>query len=133
MTANKGDEFGEPIIGGKCWEKGARNDFEKACAFPPPQIAPKPVSKVRKSPAPPKRRAEHKTPPKKPLNLRLVGTAVGSEGIRFAIIEDSTSKAQTIHREGDRIQGAVLQKVDRGGNPAGAGRAESCLPRFSRG
>lgn len=34
MTANKGDEFGEPIIGGKCWEKGARNDFEKACAFP---------------------------------------------------------------------------------------------------
>ena len=81
---------------------------------PPPQIAPKPVSKVRKSPAPPKRRAEHKTPPKKPLNLRLVGTTVGSEGIRFAIIEDSTSKAQTIHREGDRIQGAVLQKVDRG-------------------
>lgn len=46
--------------------------------------------------------------------FRLVGTTVFPGGGGYAILESIGSKEQTIHREGDRVQGAVIQEVKRG-------------------
>ena len=37
------------------------------------------------------------------LNLRLLGTAVGTEGMSTAIIENKTSKAVKVYREGEKV------------------------------
>lgn len=50
----------------------------------------------------------------RPLTITLVGTTVGPEGVRYAILEEAGSRTHTIHRMGDRVQGAVIQGVERG-------------------
>lgn len=47
------------------------------------------------------------------LNIRLVGTTVGPEGVRYAIFEDTGSRKHRIYRLGERIQGAIIQRIDR--------------------
>ncbi len=57
------------------------------------------------------------SPPKKTqqfLDVTLVGTTVGPKGVRYAILEESGSRTHVIHRMGDRVQGAVIQGVERG-------------------
>lgn len=49
-----------------------------------------------------------------PLTFILVGTTVGPKGVRYAILEDKSSRTHTIHGVGDSIQGAVIQAVERG-------------------
>jgi type II secretion system protein C len=49
-----------------------------------------------------------------PLNVKLVGTTVGPKGLRYAIFSEDGSRTHTIHRMGDRIQGALVKAVERG-------------------
>ncbi|MBT3432844.1 MAG: hypothetical protein HN435_02910 [Nitrospinaceae bacterium] len=48
------------------------------------------------------------------LDLQLVGTTVGPEGMSFAIFKEKGSSAQKIHRLGDSIKGALIKEVKRG-------------------
>ncbi len=77
----------------------------------------KPNSPSASRPQPKKIRPRASIRPKKsrpPLSIILVGTTVGPEGVRYAILEEAGSRTQTIHRMGDRVQGAVVQGVERG-------------------
>lgn len=53
------------------------------------------------------------SPSKTPLNIRLVGTTVGPKGVRYAILETAASRDHVILEKGDRLEGAVIQKIDR--------------------
>ena len=46
--------------------------------------------------------------------FRLVGTTVFPKGGGYAILEDVASKRQSVHRQGDTVQGAVVERVRRG-------------------
>ncbi len=85
----------------------SRNLFASTSLRPNP---PKPLTKK-------KIRPRVVRPPKKalpPLSVTLVGTTVGPKGVRYAILEESGSRTHVIHRMGDRVQGAVIQGVERG-------------------
>jgi type II secretion system protein C len=46
------------------------------------------------------------------LSLQLWGTAVGTEGMSTALIENTANKSQKVYREGDKVaQGAVLEQI----------------------
>jgi hypothetical protein len=67
---------------------------------------------------PPKRPAPKlglaRRPPKQPpLRVLLVGTTVGPERVRYAILEDTKSKKHGIHKIGEHIEGALIQKIYR--------------------
>lgn len=52
--------------------------------------------------------------PKVPLNLTLIGTAVGHGGASYAVIEDAKTKEQLIYRVGDPISDdAKIAKISR--------------------
>lgn len=83
-----------------------------------------PLGRTKKKavrPQPASRKAAARPIPKLPgkpvpasLNLKLVGTTVGPEGMRFAIFKEKGSGAQKIHRLGESINGAVIKEVKRG-------------------
>lgn len=46
------------------------------------------------------------------LSLQLWGTAVGTEGMSTALIENTANKSMKVYREGDKVaQGAVLEQI----------------------
>jgi len=46
------------------------------------------------------------------LSLQLWGTAVGTEGMSTALIENTTNKSMKVYRQGDKVaQGAVLEQI----------------------
>lgn len=72
----------------------------------PPRVAPPPAP----VPSPPA------APPQEPVSakFRLVGTTVFPGGGGYAILEDLASKQQSVHRQGDTVQGATVESVKRG-------------------
>ncbi len=52
--------------------------------------------------------------PKIPLNIRLIGTVVGADNPAYAVIEDRTTRRQTLYRVGDfLLEDAKITKIDR--------------------
>ena len=52
--------------------------------------------------------------PKAPLNMTLIGTAVGQGGASYAIIEDTRTKEQLLYRVGDLLlEDAKIAKISR--------------------
>lgn len=48
------------------------------------------------------------------LNIVLMGTVAGGDGVDRAIILDQTSKKQQLYEQGDVIQGAMIKEILRG-------------------
>ncbi|OQX27864.1 MAG: hypothetical protein BWK80_03050 [Desulfobacteraceae bacterium IS3] len=55
---------------------------------------------------------ETKAPEPTKLNLKLWGTVSGDDERRvYAVIEDMKDKKQSLYREGDSVQGAIIKKI----------------------
>jgi general secretion pathway protein C len=65
------------------------------------------------APPPPRAAAPAKPPTSQPINLKLVGTVVGSGDHTYAVIEDLGTKKQELYRLGDLIKEAKLVEIAR--------------------
>ncbi len=48
------------------------------------------------------------------LNLTLAGTVIGSEETSRAIIIDNSKREQKLYQQGDAVQGAIIESIERG-------------------
>ena len=71
-------------------------------------VKPIPIA-LTKRPTPPRARRIHI----QPLGLRLVGTTVGPKDVRYAIFEIPGSRRHVIYRPGERLEGALIQAIER--------------------
>jgi general secretion pathway protein C len=67
----------------------------------------------RAAPPPPRTPPPTSTPARQPINLKLVGTVVGTADHTYAVIEDLSSKRQELYRLGDLVKEAKVIEITR--------------------